>query len=225
MLGRRSLLEEGSSIVKGSSLEAPTPIVTRQSKYALVGRLLADTVGTLVDVGARDRVLSSHLPRTLRYASADASGNHDYLWDLERAIPCDDANFDVVVALDVLEHVEGIHLAIGELMRITRRKMIVSFPNMGCISHRVAFLLSGRLSGKYDLLPEHQGDRHRWLTTYRQVCQFVNRHEAVKGCAVRQYDVLSGFGRIHQLASYLPLPPSLRVYTVLFEVTKSPAPV
>lgn len=147
---------------------------TRRDKYCLVGDFLGNRSGTLLDVGARDRVLLKYLnPRRIVYASCDLSGEHDYTFDLEQPLPLSDRTFDYVVALDVLEHLEAIHSAFGELMRIARRFVIISLPNLNSIKYRTRFLLYGRLNGKYDLLPYHQGDRHRWLTIYDEIYRFV----------------------------------------------------
>ena len=195
-------------------------MLTRASRYEVVGQQVATLAGTLVDVGARDRVLKRYLSPGLRYLSADITPGHDFQWDLERPINAPDTAYDVVVALDVLEHVEWIQRAYQELLRITRHKLFVSLPNMTCLSLRLQFFATGHLGGKYDLLPEHQGDRHRWLTSYSQIDAFIHHHARASGCAVVRYDMLTGHGRLHQLLSYLPLSAALRAYALLFEITR-----
>jgi len=197
-------------------------VFTRRSKYQIVGQQVAGLTGTLVDVGARDRVLQGYLPPGLGYLSADVSAGHDFLWNLEEPVGAPADAYDVVVALDVLEHLEQIHQAYRELLRIARHKLFVSLPNMTCLSLRLQFFTTGYLGGKYDLLPAHQGDRHRWLTSYRQIRVFIDHHARLAGCTVMQYDILTGYSRLHELLSRLPLPANLRAYTVLFEITKRP---
>jgi hypothetical protein len=194
----------------------------RQSKYQLVGQQAAGLTGTLVDVGARDRILKEYLSPGLNYLSADITCGHDLQWNLEEPIPAPDNAYDVVVALDVLEHLEHIHRAYLGLLRITQHKLFVSLPNMTCLSSRLQFFGTGRLGGKYDLLPQHQGDRHRWLTSYPQICTLIHSYAQAAGCIVAQYDILTGYSRLHELISRLPLPGALRAYTVLFEITKLP---
>lgn len=144
-----------------------------RSKYRIVGDLLRGEQGTALDVGARDGVLRPYLP-FLEYASADAGPGCDHRIDLEDVLPFSDRAFDVVVALDVLEHVEGIHRAFDELARIAARRLVVALPHMASWRHRTAFLLTGRLgTGKYDLGPEAPSDRHRWLTLLRETDRFV----------------------------------------------------
>jgi len=78
-----------------------------------------------------------------------------------------------VAALDVLEHVEAAHAAFGELMRLAHRMVFISLPNMNSLKYRARYLFTGRLNGKYLLLPEHQGDRHRWLPVYTDIYPFI----------------------------------------------------
>lgn len=201
-------------------------VYTVRGKYSVVAKLLQQAEGTLLDVGARDRRLAVRLDQQhLKYYSADLGEGCDYRIDLERGLPFPDSAFDYVVALDVLEHVEHIHQAFHELARITRRCLIIALPNLSALSRRWSFLWRGHLgTKKYDLYPEHQGDRHRWLTGYRQICAFISHHARSADCTVAQYDILTGYSRPHELISHLPLPAELRAYTILFEITKEIAP-
>lgn len=190
-------------------------------KYQLVAQRVTGLSGTLVDVGARDRILLEYLKGDhLQYQSCDVAPGHDYQWDIEKPIEMSDDAFDVVVALDVLEHVENFHAAFRELLRIARQKLFISLPNLTNLSFRLHFLRYGELSAKYSLLSEHQGDRHRWLTSYPQIAKAVNHLARSANCEVQQYDLLFGYGRWHNLFARLPLSANLRTYTLLFEITK-----
>ena len=195
---------------------------TRLSKFEIVKQKLDGESGVLLDVGARDRILEKYLDSSnIAYRSADLIGQgHDYAIDLERPTGFPDDEFDFVAALDVLEHVEHTHNALDELIRITRKRLFVAIPNMSALSFRIQFLVSGRISGKYDLGVEHQGDRHRWLTTYSQTADFVKARAQKRGCSLDVVNILSGYGRIHALLSGMPLPTALRTYTCLFEIIK-----
>lgn len=195
--------------------------ITYRSKYELIGDLTACTKGRLVDVGARDRILKNYLRSpSITYVSADVVEGHDYLWDLEKPIDCPNNAFEFVTALDVLEHLEFTHNALYELIRITRYKLYITLPNMACLYMRFRFLTRGYLNGKYELRPEHQGDRHRWLTTYYESCNFVNIIASRTGCSVKQFDIIQGFQRMDRIAIRFPIPLSLRTSTLLFEITK-----
>lgn len=150
------------------------PRYTRRDKYLLVGDMLRGQSGSLLDVGARDRTLLKRLdPARIQYFSCDFGPGHDYSFDLEQPVPLPDRSFDFVAALDVLEHVEAAHAAFSELMRLARRTVFISLPNMNSLKYRLRYLFTGRLNGKYLLLPEHQGDRHRWLPIYADLRPFL----------------------------------------------------
>lgn len=184
---------------------------TLANKYKLVGRILRSQSGTLLDVGARDRILSKQLDlHKITYYSADIGTGHDYVLNLEQKIELPDRHFSMVVALDVLEHLEYIHQAFHELVRITQNIFIIALPNLSTLYRRIAFLLYGNLrSGKYWLLPEHQGDRHRWLTIYPEMNRFVAVNAEKAGFRVRHVfeeveGVQQSFG-LTALAAYTDL--------------------
>ena len=84
-----------------------------------------------------------------------------------------DKSFDVVCALDVLEHLEHAHHTFLESLRVSRRALIVTLPNMYHWSYRLRYLVSGRISDKYDFPVHPVIDRHRWLTSFEQSLSFV----------------------------------------------------
>jgi hypothetical protein len=157
-----------------------------RSRYKIVSDVLRAKVGTLLDVGARDRVLVRYLDtKRLRYLSADKDGGHDVQVNLELGIPAADREFDYVTSLDVLEHVEAIHEALRELLRVAKCAVIVSLPNMASYRHRFSFLVLGRLgTNKYDLSALPRSDRHRWLSTYRDSRLFVDAIAKERGFRV-----------------------------------------
>ncbi len=147
---------------------------TRKPKYEIVSTQLPSGDFSVLDIGARDRVLQKYLSPTCRYFSADQVEGHDYSINLENPLAFGNDQFDYVVALDVLEHVENMHAAFVELCRIARCGVVIGLPNYSSLYRRTAYLFTGRLAtGKYDLLVNHQGDRHRWLTVYPQMQAFI----------------------------------------------------
>lgn len=154
-----------------------------ESKYAIVGRLLAERSGSLLDIGARDRVLRGYLePGRQSYSSADVAPGLDYTVDLEETLAFGDRSFDIVVALDVLEHVDAIHLAFFELARIAGRDLVIALPTLSSWPRRWSFLRSGHLgTRKYELPVDPCADRHRWLTVYDEVDRFVRANAEKAG--------------------------------------------
>ena len=65
--------------------------------------------------------------------------------------------------------------------------VVIALPNMATLPRRVRFAVTGRLgTDKYDLLSHHQGDRHRWLTTHRQVHAFIRANAQKAGLRVEK---------------------------------------
>lgn len=168
--------------------------MVHSTKYSIVADCLVGCRGTLLDVGARDRVLAKLLdPEALKYSSADLGSGHDYQLDLESKLDLPSMAFDVVVALDVLEHVENTHQAFHELARLTRRTLVIALPNMATLPRRLSFLFRANLgTDKYSLLESHQGDRHRWLTIYHEINNFVLSNARAAGlkptCLIEQLE-------------------------------------
>lgn len=144
-------------------------------KFDVVAHVLQSAHGQVLDLGARDKVLTHYLNHEqIAYQSHDIDGDHDFVFDLEQDIPLEDGTYDAVLALDVLEHLEHIHTAFAEMMRISNNYVIISLPCMSSLYVRLGFLASGKIAKKYALYPFHQGDRHRWVINYHEAIQFVN---------------------------------------------------
>lgn len=70
--------------------------------------------------------------------------------DLRESLPFEDATFDAVLLLDVIEHVSDHTMVIGEIARILRPEgaAVILSPNTSRLSSRVHFLLTGLLKPK-----------------------------------------------------------------------------
>lgn len=143
--------------------------------------------GRVLDVGCRSGRLRQALRgKDVRYCGLDLSPPADVIGNLEAGLPFPDETFDVVVALDVLEHTDNIWSAFRELCRVTRRYCVIALPNMYEMRSRVKFLLGRGISGKYGLTVEPEADRHRWLFSFREARTFV--HILGRGFGFRMVD-------------------------------------
>lgn len=138
-----------------------------RSKFEEVARLLHPQTKTLLDVGCRDGRLKNHLPGTIEYSGIDLSPGPlvNKVCNIEQGIPYPDNAFDAVVALDVLEHTDNIWFSFGELVRVSRRQLMVVLPNSYHWKERLRYL-RGKEGDKHKLSPEPIQDRHRWLPSY-----------------------------------------------------------
>lgn len=134
---------------------------------------------SILDVGCRGKELKSHLENMAEYQGIDLVEAPEVLaHDLEQPIPFQDRSFDVVTALDVVEHLENPHQLMEELVRVAARAVIVSLPNMYHWSYRLKFLRGHVLGGKYVFSSTPLKDRHRWLPSYLSAVEFVKANIA-----------------------------------------------
>ena len=142
---------------------------------AVVGAFPGIWRGTVVDVGCRSRELEGQLPDLTReYIGVDLTPPADVVADLGRGLPFEDDRAEVAVALDVLEHVDDIHTAFGELCRVAKSDLVISLPNVYDLLLRLRMVRGRPLSGKYGLPTERPTDRHRWFFTFTEARRFCD---------------------------------------------------
>lgn len=141
--------------------------------------------GSILDVGCRSREMQKALTsKDIFYTGVDISGGGDLLADLGRGLPFSDRSFDLVLALDVLEHTDDFHFAFSELCRVSRREVVISLPNAYDIGHRFRLLTGKPLGGKYGLPVSRPMDRHRWFFSMDEARAFCTHHAAALGWKV-----------------------------------------
>jgi len=151
---------------------------------------------TLLDMGCRTMALKPYLHHCKEYHGADMTPSEGVIQcNLEEGLKnfADNA-YDTVVALDVLEHLERVHFAYKEMLRVARKCAIVSFPNMYYISFRLNYLLKGKLTGKYTFPMEEILDRHRWVLSYSEAVNFIE-HNTPQECHIEHYKITPERGR------------------------------
>ena len=122
---------------------------------------------TILDIGCRDKILKKYLNENVIYQGIDFEESHEVIaHNLEEGIPFPDNSFDIVFALDVLEHVENIHFLFSEILRVSKKEAIIALPNMSYWKFRLRYLKGKDISDKYVMPTKKILDRHRWLTSY-----------------------------------------------------------
>ena len=129
--------------------------------------------GKILDVGCGKAVLKRLLPLA-EYTGVDIGGEPDIQVNLEEAgrLPFPDDSFDCVVCTDVLEHLENLHQIFGELVRVSRRHLIISLPN-NWTNARVPIARGRGSFGKYGLPAEKPIDRHKWFFSLSEAADFI----------------------------------------------------
>ncbi len=139
--------------------------------------------GKILDVGADECHLKKHLPLDVEYIGIGLGGNPDIQIDLEREqIPFPDRNFDCVLCLDVLEHLDNIHSVFDELCRVSANHVVISLPNPWASLYPALCQKDyrpGQPVKYYGLPPEPPEDRHKWFFSVPEAEAFL-RYRADK---------------------------------------------
>jgi SAM-dependent methyltransferase len=117
----------------------------------------------VLDAGCGEGVIVQEYAGRLRIEGVDLNYRSEFVRQGSvTALPCDDAFFDQVLCLDVLEHLTFAEqaAAVGELFRVLRPGggALISVPNLAHLQSRVHFLLLGRLI-RTASPAKHPGDR------------------------------------------------------------------
>jgi len=82
---------------------------------------------TIVDLGCRDQILKRYLKGKYKYIGVDLINvnkkNKTIICNLEKGLPCFKEKVDIVIALDVLEHLDNAHLIRDQLLKICKKKL------------------------------------------------------------------------------------------------------
>jgi SAM-dependent methyltransferase len=137
---------------------------------ARLGRYIA---GRVLDVGCDE----AHLKKLLSlpdYIGIDVSGQPDLVLNLERIerLPFPDRSFDCVICCEVLEHLDNLHFVLAELVRVSRRHLILSLPNNWGNARRPIARGRGRI-GHYGLPLQPPPDRHKWFFGLSEAKEFL----------------------------------------------------
>lgn len=141
---------------------------------------------SVADIGCDKKQLKAFLAEGVHYVGIDIHQDADVAFDLDsgRALPIGNEEFDLVVGLDVLEHLEQIHFVLDEMCRISSNHVLISLPN------NLQSVVSGYILGRrqrdiddplhngtrakfYGLPLEKPFDRHRWFFDAEDAEQFI----------------------------------------------------
>ena len=198
-----------------------TPLARHSLCAARINRRHKDY--TLLDAGCRSKELLPLLKGCREYCGTDLTPGEGVLRiDLEQPLPIEDDAFDIVVALDVLEHLDNPHCALQELYRVARKTVLIALPNIHYVSFRWRFMRGRSLSGKYRFAPAPVADRHRWVLSCDEAVTFI--HENSKDFQVEHELITPVRGRTRLVAAPIETLlattwPNLFAYGVVFEIT------
>jgi methionine biosynthesis protein MetW len=126
-------------------------------RYKAIAALLPEHA-TVLDVGCGDGSFGQYLASTrpdCRYFGVDISGSAISILKsrgleglvIDPAAPLRSqvtTQFDVVTAMEVIEHVHDAEALMGEIVGIAKQEVIITIPNAGFILHRIRLAVFGR---------------------------------------------------------------------------------
>lgn len=201
-------------------------------KFNFVAQWMAEKrIQSVLDVGCRDCVLHMVLAEQnldrVTYAGSDIfqneQGTVDYVGDFTQGLPVAAGAYELVTALDVLEHLDDFQAGLDELDRIAQRAMIIALPNMAHFQFRLRFLLTGRVNNKYDLRYGYGLDRHRWFTVLPQTHQYFATYCREKDYKLTTVPSSLGSPRlslVEGIFKALRFPDSWHVWQTLYVIEK-----
>lgn len=107
--------------------------------------------------------------------------------------PFKDKQFDTVLCLDVLEHLENVHSVFDELCRVASKNIVIALPNPW--SDFFTVLRTGDYSSQekvkfYGLPADRPTDRHRWFFSEQDGRDFIVARAQMNGWRLVQCDAI-----------------------------------
>ncbi|MBU0499767.1 MAG: class I SAM-dependent methyltransferase [Gammaproteobacteria bacterium] len=158
---------------------------SRRARSEFVARRFAPVLrGKVLDVGCYEAPLREIL-QDCEYCGVDIAGNPDRVLNLDSvdALPFPDGSQDCVLCIEVLEHLENLHHMFHELVRVSRRHVIVSLPNCWRDARQPIDRGRGHFA-HYGLPVEKPQDRHRWFFSHTQARDFLLENASRLGLEV-----------------------------------------
>jgi len=174
-----------------------------------------------IDIGSRDGKLIKSVNAKNRYAidlhnQVQQGGVQFLKHNLENGLPAKseaDPSFDLVVANDVIEHVENKSHLINQIFQRSRRHVVISLPNTQHYKYVVG-LMRGQMSKQYVFMVPDNGDRHRWITYYKDNIRFVEGEAGLNGFSITRYAEVFRPHYLRHLSAVLPR--SMTVFNQVF---------
>lgn len=160
---------------------------TRASRTAYLAERFEPILhGSVLDVGCFEAPLRALLPQ-IDYLGVDLVGDPDIRLNLDRTahLPFADATFDCVLCVHVLEHLDNLHRMLDELIRVSRRHVLIALPNCWRGARRPIERGVGTIR-HYGLPLEPPVDRHKWFFGLSEAASFLEAKAQQKGLALTE---------------------------------------
>lgn len=166
-----------------------TYIANREQRAHFVASMFNTEISAskkILDVGSDYNSLKKIVGN--KVLGVDLYGEPDIVIDFEKEklSQFKNSQFDMVVCTEVLEHLENLHEMFDELLRVSRRYVVISLPTSLSLYDKWNIVFHNRIGKYYGLPLEKPEDRHRWLFTYRDLDRFFKHHAKRKGYKIKR---------------------------------------
>ena len=147
---------------------------SREDRSRFVATRFAEYLNeSVLDVGCFEAPLRNLL-NLKSYIGIDIAGKPDIKLNLENIdrLPFEDDSFMSVLCIDVLEHLDNLHFIFDELIRVSKRFIIISLPNCWSDARRPISRGKGRFK-HYGLPLCKPVDRHKWFFSLTEAKEFI----------------------------------------------------
>lgn len=143
-------------------------------------------IGNVLDIGC-DKAVLKGLLKDIKYTGIDIGGAPDIQINLDKVerLPFDDNIFDATVCSDVLEHLDNLHLIFGEIVRVSKKYIIISLPNNWSNARKPIERGAGSFS-HYGLPSVCPADRHKWFFGLSEAINFVQGQEKLYPLSIKE---------------------------------------
>jgi len=146
--------------------------------------IISNNIKSVLNLGSGGK-RELQTPEEIKQLDVDFQGDVDIELNLDaiERLPFEDNEFDMVCAMDVLEHLESFHLIVEEMVRCMAKTCLISLPNSaaeiaGIVLNKSKFQKKshqGYFSKYYGLPLNKELDRHRyWLYIQDIIRYFEN---------------------------------------------------
>lgn len=120
------------------------------------------------EIDPRVRVTAVDLSMDMARRASSSYPGIDFLLASIYKLPFEDNSWDMVTAIEVLEHLEDPIIAIGELKRVAKKDLLLSVPNEPY--WRIGNMLRGKYWGRWGNTPGHLQNWHssRFLSLIKE---------------------------------------------------------
>ncbi len=151
----------------------------RKERAAFIANHFQKCLGeaeSILDVGCDDNTLKNLVgPKVL---GIDLYGIPDIRIDLEKELLTQfhENQFDLSVCTEVLEHLEHLYPMFDELVRVSRKHVLISLPNCFDLMAKYNILVHNKIGKFYGLPLTPPADRHRWLFGWQDLDVFFRAY-------------------------------------------------